>query len=118
MKHTDTCRARFAELVRADKEEAAARRAALRALGENPETPAPSVAPETPAPSVAPGTTGPPPGVEVPEEIGRDADAVRIVSSGAALPLCTATATNLTVSTHAHEFLPVFGLAAPSTKTW
>ena len=115
MKHTDTCRARFAELVRADEEEAAARRAALRALGENPETPAPGVAPETPAPNVAPGTPGPPPGVEVPEEIGRDADAVRIVSSGAALPPCTATATNLTVSTHARESLPVFGLAAPST---
>ena len=105
VRHTDTCRSRFAELVRVDKEEAAARRAALRALGEAPETPAPSVAPETPlpgaapetpAPSVAPGTPVPPPSV---------------VSSGAALPPCTVTATKLTCSTDAQDSTP-----AESTK--
>ncbi|CAE7231161.1 unnamed protein product [Symbiodinium sp. CCMP2592] len=111
-KHTDTCRARFAELVKADKEEAAARRAALRALGESPETPAPSVAPETPFPSTAPET--PAPSVAPSTPVPPASATVSVVSAGAALPPCTASATCLLDTVRGKENLPVFGLAAPS----
>ena len=112
-KHTDTCRARFAELVKADKEEAAARRAALRALGESPETPAPSVAPETPFPEAAPET--PAPSVAPSTPVPPPAATVSVVSAGAALPPCTASTTSLLETARGKEDLPVFGLAAPST---
>ena len=91
-KHTDACRARFAELVRVEKEEAAAKRAVPEPVSE-------------PVPE---------PITEELEGGAAEASGAPVIPAGVANPPCCATHTQLAETTKGGEHTPVFGLTAPS----
>ena len=91
-KHTDACRARFAELVRVEKEEAAAKKAVPEPVSE-------------PVPE---------PVTEELEGGAAEASGAPVIPAGVANPPCCATHTQLAEMTKGGERTPVFGLTAPS----
>ena len=91
-KHTDACRARFAELVRVEKEEAAAKRAVPEPVAEP--------VPETVSDELEGGAA--------------EASGAPAVPAGVANPPCCATHPELAETTKGGERAPIFGLTAPS----
>ena len=91
-KHTDACRARFAELVRVEKEEAAAKKAVPEPVSE-------------PVPE---------PMTEELEGGAAEASGAPVIPAGVANPPCCATHTQLAETSKGGEHTPVFGLTAPS----
>ena len=91
-KHTDACRARFAELVRVEKEEVAAKKAVPEPVAE-------------PVPE---------PVLEELEGGAAEASGAPVVPAGVANPPCCATHTPLVETTRGSDSTPIFGLTAPS----